>query len=155
MTAKKRIKSKVDTNAASVESTVLFGSWLPPESAPLNGTLILGDFGWPWPLPAVWDTYDEQWCVATVQASPMKDGADNYWLETETESKSQLKRWMPMPSLPNARMSDAPLQPSDSPSALQAHSSPSAGSGNPGITAARETQKEPGGERAEFPKPTN
>lgn len=102
MTAKKRIKSKVDANAVSVESTALFGSWLPPESAPLNGTLILGDFGWPWPIPAVWDTYDEQWSVATVQASPMQDGADNYWLETDTENKSQLKRWMPMPSLPNA-----------------------------------------------------
>jgi hypothetical protein len=84
-----------------LSSSALFGTWSPPDTAPRNGTLILGDFGWPWPLPAVWDTYDEQWCVVTVQASPMKDGADNYWLETDTENKSQLKRWMPMPHLPN------------------------------------------------------
>jgi len=76
-------------------------SWLPPESAPLDGTLILGDFGWPWAIPAVWDTYDEHWVVATVQASPMADGPMNYWLETDTENKTQLKRWMPIPSLSN------------------------------------------------------
>jgi hypothetical protein len=109
MNAEKRITSKVDSNAVSVEPTTLFGSWLPPESAPLNGTLILGDFGCPWPLPAVWDTYDEQWCVVTLQASPMREGADNYWLETETEKKSQLKRWMPMPSLPNDSSSETAL----------------------------------------------
>lgn len=55
----------------------------------------------------------------------------------------------------NVRMSDAPQKPSDSPSACEAHSTPCAGSGNPGITAARESQNKPGGERAEFPKPTN
>lgn len=75
--------------------------WMPPESAPSNGTLIIGDFGWPWPIPCVWDPYDEMWCVATIQASPMVDGADNYWFEIDTESKHCLRRWMHMPVLPN------------------------------------------------------
>lgn len=84
-------------------------TWLPPESAPLNGTLILGDFGWPWPIPAVWDTYDEQWCVATVQASPMQGGPHNYWLETDTEKKAALKRWMPLPQLPKEQHGVSPI----------------------------------------------
>lgn len=43
----------------------------------------------------------------------------------------------------NVRMSDAPPEPSDLPSACKARSTPCAGSGNPEITAARETQKAP------------
>jgi len=76
--------------------------WLLPEDAPKDGTPILGDFGWPWANYAVWDTYDEQWCIATVQASPMADGPNNYWLECDTEKRASLKRWMHPPSLPNA-----------------------------------------------------
>ena len=81
-------------------------AWLPPESAPLTGTMIIGDFGWPWPIPAVWDAYDKQWCVVTVQASPMQDGPDNYWLESDTETMTHLKRWMPFPDLPNDKISE-------------------------------------------------
>jgi len=74
--------------------------WGPPETAPLDGTPILGDFGWPWANFALWDEYDEQWCIATTQASPMADGATNSWIETDTEKRGSLKRWMPLPALP-------------------------------------------------------
>jgi hypothetical protein len=74
-------------------------SWNPPETAP-SGTLILGDFGYPWPQPAIFDPYDDQWLVVHVQAQLMENAAYNYWLETETESPPQLKRWQPMPTLP-------------------------------------------------------
>jgi hypothetical protein len=30
----------------------------------------------------------------------MENAQHNYWLETETESPPQLKRWQPMPTLP-------------------------------------------------------
>ncbi len=84
--------------------------WLPPETAPLDGTPILGDFGWPWANFALWDEYDEQWCIATLQASPMVDGPTNSWIETDTEKRGSLKRWMPLPSLPNANVdASAPL----------------------------------------------
>ncbi len=73
--------------------------WQAPESAPRDGSPILGDFGWPWPVYAVWDEYDEQWIVVTLQRSPMSDGPDNTYLETDTEAHSALKRWMPLPSL--------------------------------------------------------
>lgn len=65
--------------------------------------MIIGDFGWPWPLPAVWDAFSEEWCVVTVQSSPMQDGPDNTWLEIDHERT--LKRWLPMPSLPNVEIS--------------------------------------------------
>jgi len=75
--------------------------WLPPETAPLDGTPILGDFGWPWANFALWDEYDEYWCIATLQASPMADGPTNSWIETDIEKRGSLKRWMPLPSPPN------------------------------------------------------
>jgi hypothetical protein len=74
--------------------------WLPPETAPLNGTLILGDFGWPWANFAVWDEYDEHWCISNLQACPMANGRINSYIETDTEKLASLKRWMPLPKLP-------------------------------------------------------
>ena len=74
-------------------------NWQPAETAPRDGTPILADMGWPWACYAVFDPYDEHWVYATVQASPMKDGPTNYWLETETENHGELKRWMPLPKL--------------------------------------------------------
>jgi len=82
------------SNARKVSST-----WKAPGSAPRDGTPILGDFGWPWPVYAVWDEYDEQWVVVTVQRSPMADGPDNTYLETDTEKHPSLKRWHPLPKL--------------------------------------------------------
>jgi Lar family restriction alleviation protein len=89
---------------AKSESAARHGSasWQSPETAPRDGTLILGDFGWPWPNVAVWDEYDGQWCIATLQAGPMVDGPTNSWIETDTERRDSLRRWMEMPTLLNA-----------------------------------------------------
>lgn len=81
--------------AASASS----GSWLPPDTAPRNGTLILGDFGCPWALLAVWDEYDEQWVTAMPQSCQMEDGRTNSYLETDTEADGALRRWTPLPRL--------------------------------------------------------
>jgi len=84
------------------KTTSAFGTWSPPDTAPRNGTLILGDFGWPWPLLAVWNEYDEQWVVATLLAAClMENGKKNSCLETDTEKVNALKRWTPLPLLPN------------------------------------------------------
>jgi hypothetical protein len=58
-------------------------------------------------LLAVWDEYDEQWVTATLQACPMENGKKNSYLETDTEKGSALKRWTPLPLLPNASSSAA------------------------------------------------
>jgi len=87
----------------SLAAAPLFGAWFPPETAPRNGTLILGDFGWPWPLLAVWDEYDAQWVVASLQSCPMENGKKNSYIETDTEKGSALKRWTSLPLLPNVQ----------------------------------------------------
>lgn len=71
----------------------------PPETAPKNGTVILGDFGYPWLVPAAWNSYDERWAITIVQSSPL-DGKDDTWFETEWETESALAGWMPMPEKP-------------------------------------------------------
>ena len=73
--------------------------WLNPNSAPKDGTLILGDFGFPWALPAIYSPASESWCYATVQADSLCVTLD-VWLETDHEPHSALKQWMPMPKLP-------------------------------------------------------
>jgi hypothetical protein len=78
-----------------LKSTDLFA----PADAPKDFTMILADFGWPWLCPAVWDSYDELWVYATVQASEMSDGGDNVWLEMETANPPEMKGWMPIPDL--------------------------------------------------------
>ena len=96
------MKARKTTSVPQVGSSALFGNWSPPETAPLNGSLILGDFGWPWPLLSVWDEYDEHWVTATLQACPMENGKINSYLETNTEKHAALKRWTSLPPLPNA-----------------------------------------------------
>lgn len=69
----------------------------PPHTAPKDGTIILGDFGWPWMLTACWNNHDEKWAVSMIQACLMEGGkVDTYW-ETDQEDHSALKGWLPMP----------------------------------------------------------
>jgi hypothetical protein len=65
----------------------------PVESAPRDGTLFLGDFGWPWLLPAAYNPYDEKFVVAVLQACPMKNGKLDYYFENEYEAPGDLKGW--------------------------------------------------------------
>ena len=73
--------------------------WLNPNSAPKDGTLILGDFGFLWALPAVYSPASESWCYATLQTDANCETPD-FYLETDHEPHSALKQWMPMPKIP-------------------------------------------------------
>jgi len=84
-------------------AATLFGDWSPPEKAPKDGTQILGDFGYPWPQLAAWNTHDEKWATVSMMAQGMKKGTTDIWFETELEDSKQLKRWMPLPNVRDER----------------------------------------------------
>jgi hypothetical protein len=88
------------TKTFSIENLTPFGSWQLPESAPRNGSIIIADFGWAWPIPAMWDPYMQCWRVVSVAVLQTPENPDSYWFEVDSEDNSQLERWMPMPALP-------------------------------------------------------
>jgi hypothetical protein len=71
-----------------------------PLEAPRDGTFILGAFGWPWLVPAVWNSYDQEWVVCHMQSQEMDNGLNYRWLEMEREKALSLTGWLPVPSLP-------------------------------------------------------
>jgi hypothetical protein len=81
-----------------VGGSASFGNWSLPETAPKDGKQIFGDFGYPWPQVAAWNTYDEKWATVSMMAQGMKNGTTDIWFETELEDAKQLKRWMPFPN---------------------------------------------------------
>jgi hypothetical protein len=74
--------------------------WNPPQTAPKDGSPIIGDFGYPWPLFASWNQYDEQWITAVLQACPMVNDTNDSYFENEPQADKELLRWVPMPKLP-------------------------------------------------------
>ena len=70
-----------------------------PADAPRDGTVILGAFGWPWLLPAMWCAYSETWVTANVVSERIHGKKSAGW-ENGTENHSSMTGWIPMPELP-------------------------------------------------------
>lgn len=71
-------------------------TWQTQETAPKDGTLIIGDFGWPWPLVTCWNDHEQAWVVATLQVNQVNAVLDPYF---ESDYERKLKRWQPMPDM--------------------------------------------------------
>ena len=69
--------------------------WRSPKTAPKRKAII-ADFGWPWPVIAIWDALIGEWSVAQIAHSK---GKSIGW-ETEWEKSSEMKGWLPLPELP-------------------------------------------------------
>ncbi len=80
--------------------------WQPAKTAPKD-KLILADFGWPWPVPTMWDVASESWAAMSAQRDGDAKGvALTAWFETEYERSEDMRQWMPMPALPNNLVSN-------------------------------------------------
>ena len=69
--------------------------WNPPETAPKDGTMIIGDFGWKHARLAVWSGKDECWKTPEIY-KPYEDEED-YECYFESEGDCDFLRWMPFP----------------------------------------------------------
>lgn len=49
------------------------------EEAPRDGSMILGDFGYPCLLIAVWSEHDEQWSFAELHSQKVSGKEDPYF----------------------------------------------------------------------------
>ncbi len=71
-----------------------------PESAPQDGTMILGDFGYHSLVVAVWSPYHEEWAIANLMGINW-DNTDHTELHFETEyhAHDELVGWLPYPTV--------------------------------------------------------
>ena len=68
---------------------------------PKNGVtdrMILGDFGYPWLLPAMWSEVNQQWVAATIQMQDC-DGKNDPYFENEWFDDKELIKWVECPKL--------------------------------------------------------
>lgn len=71
-----------------------------PETAPRDGTVILGHFGYPWLMAATWNEVTDQWAVAELQADLYDGQWNDRYFATEYLPPKDLLGWLPMPELP-------------------------------------------------------
>ena len=85
-----------DTAAGSgLHDATCCASWNPPETAPKDGTMIIGDFGWEYARLAIWSGKDKCW--KTPELYKPYDDEDDYDCYFESEGDCNFLRWMPFP----------------------------------------------------------
>jgi hypothetical protein len=65
-----------------------------PETAPKNGRMILGDFGWSRLLPCVWSQQDEEWKIARVKRTEDEDKTQSCCFINGTEPHNEMRGWI-------------------------------------------------------------
>lgn len=75
--------------------------WLDIESAPRDGTNVLLDIGFPWPVIGFFDEIHSNWVYSQLQCSNF-DGDCDFYFETEWQ-KIDPKFWMPLPEILNEK----------------------------------------------------
>lgn len=71
--------------------------WQSIETAPKDGSAILLNVGYPWPVVGAWNAYHEEWVSASQQIGMV----NGQWIDTyfENEYEKTPKSWMPLPQL--------------------------------------------------------
>jgi len=71
-------------------------TWKTPETAPRD-RIILADLGYAWALYAIWNSYDNKWVAAMLEACPMEGGTRDAYFESEQFEDKDLLGWMEVP----------------------------------------------------------
>ena len=74
--------------------------WFFPDSAPKNGTMILGDFGLHQAIPCVYDPSEKAWAIVEVRRGDVIYEPVAYWLNPSSVPNKKLRRWTRLPYLP-------------------------------------------------------
>lgn len=69
----------------------------PPETAPKDMAVFMGDFGYPWLLYACWNPYEGEYVVATQQMNMVNGVCNDPYFECEYMKAESLKGWLPLP----------------------------------------------------------
>jgi hypothetical protein len=67
--------------------------WQSPETAPKDGSVFLGDMGWPWVCLVCWNAYQKEWVYPSLQLN-IVHGEDDPYFDDEYGSPGELKRWL-------------------------------------------------------------
>lgn len=70
----------------------------PPDTAPRDMTVFLGNFGYPWLLMTAWNGADEKWVTATLQLGLVDGEYNDSYFENEREHPDELRGWLPIPT---------------------------------------------------------
>ena len=68
-----------------------------PDTAPKDGAVFLGDFGWAQYMPCMWSGCNDKWVYAMPQIDCCDGDWDDTYFENEWEKEVELKGWIKMP----------------------------------------------------------
>ena len=70
----------------------------PPETAPKDGTQILGHFYYRWFCLAVWNPFSEEWVICQLEGNYV-GGLEDLSFTNEYIKHEDLVGWIPLPNL--------------------------------------------------------
>jgi len=69
------------------------------DKPPKDGTVFLGCWGYPWPSMMAYNSVDDDYSIAIVEAQEYTDGTSDVWFENESCKESEITAWMELPEV--------------------------------------------------------
>lgn len=74
--------------------------WNPPDTAPRDMSSFLANVGMPWPVLAVWNEVQGQFCTTELQVDMYQGVYNDTYFQCEYYNPDQVLGWMLLPSPP-------------------------------------------------------